>query len=158
MKKQIYKQIFFYCLIVGLTASCTSITQLFPKQPRPFQKKEFNSEEWKKGDYQTRGEMTNRDSSKTNLIDRLYKIEGNNNQEQILELLGKPDQKTKANCCYAGRAGKSGEKDLWIYYIEVEKEAGKTSPKALKIYFDGNRVQPNIGDRDGEHDYFPAIG
>jgi outer membrane protein assembly factor BamE (lipoprotein component of BamABCDE complex) len=151
------KQILLWCIVISLNASCTSITQLFPKEPRPFQKREFNSAEWKNSDYQTRGEMANRDSSDS-LIERLYKIEGNNTQEQILELLGKPDQKTKAACCYAGRAGRSGEKDLWIYYIEVEKEAGKTSSKALKIYFDGNRVQPNVGNRDGDHDYFPAIG
>jgi hypothetical protein len=151
------KQILLWCIVISLNASCISITQLFPKQPRPFQERKFDSAEWKKGDYQTRGEMTNRDSD-ASLIERLYKIEGNNSQEQIIELLGKPDQKTKAACCYAGRAGRSGEKDLWIYYIEVEKEAGKTTPKALKIYFDGNGVQPGIGDRDGNHDYFPAIG
>lgn len=165
MKTQIIKQIFFWCILISLNASCTSITKLFPKQPRPFQTKEFNSKEWKSGDYQTRGEMANRNSLDTNLIDRIYKIQGNNSQEQILELLGKPDEKTRAACCYAGRAGRSGEKELWIYYIEVRETANtadKMNPplikKALKIYFDGDRVQPNIGDRDGDHSYFPAIG
>jgi hypothetical protein len=155
----------FFGMIVGLTTSCTSITQLFPKQPRPFQERKFDSAEWKNGDYQTRGEMTNRNSADTNLIDRIYKIEGNNTQAQILELLGKPDEKTRAACCYAGRAGKSGETDLWLYYIEVSEAtnvADKTDKplvkKALKIYFDGNRVQPNVGKRDGDHSYFPAIG
>ena len=165
MKKQIIKQILFWCIVIGFSTSCASITQLFPKQPRPFQKKEFNSAEWKKGDYQTRGEMINRDSTDNNLIGQIYKIEGNNAQEQIIELLGKPDEKTRAACCYAGRAGKSGETDLWLYYIEVsettnaanqtEKSLGK---RALKIYFDGNRVQPDIGMRSGSHDFFPKIG
>ena len=165
MKKQIIKQIFFLCIVISLNASCTSITKLFPKQPRPFQKREFNSEEWKNGDYQTRGEMANRNSVDTNLIDRIYKIQGNNTQEQILELLGKPDEKTRAACCYAGRAGRSGEKELWLYYIEVGETANTTDKtdkplikKALKIYFDGDRGQPNVDDRDGDHSYFPAIG
>lgn len=165
MKTQIIKQVFFWCILISLNASCTSITKLFPKQPRPFQPKEFNSEQWKNGDYQTRGEMANRNSVDTNLIDRIYKIQGNNTQEQILELLGKPDEKTKARCCYAGRSGQSGEKELWLYYIEVGETANTTDKtdtplikKALKIYFDGDRVQPNVGDRGGDHSYFPAIG
>ena len=133
MNLRIINYIFCGCLIVALTTSCTSITKLFPKQPRQLQTKEFNSEKWKSGDYQTRGEMTNRDSSDTNLIDRIYKIEGNKTQEQILELLGKPDEKTKAACCYAGRSGRSGEKDLWIYYIEVWETDKPLVKKALKI-------------------------
>lgn len=163
MKIKTISFICFWCLIVGLT-SCTSITKLFPKQLRPFQAKEFNSEEWKNGDYQTRGEMANRTSGDKNLIDRIYKIQGNNTQEQILELLGKPDAKTKARCCYAGRAGQSGDVDLWLYYIETEdwsKDPNVKPPlvkKALKIYFEGTRISQNIGDREGNHDYFPAIG
>lgn len=151
------KKILFWLIIAILLTSCKSITSYFPKEPRPFQKREFNSAEWKNGDYQIRGEMINGD-----LIGRIYKIDANNSQDQITELLGKPDKFTKAACCYAGRSGRSGEKDLWIYYIEVD---GKTNAndkplvkKALKIYFDGTRVQPNIGDRDGDHSFFPAIG
>lgn len=152
------KQIFFFGLVLCLITSCTSITRLFPRQPRPFQAREFNSEEWKNGDYQTRGEMTD-----SKLFERIDKIDSNS-QEQILQLFGKPDEKTKARCCYAGRGGQSGEVDLWLYYIEIEgwKQDPNVKPplekQALKIYFDGTRVTRKVGDRDGNHDYFPAIG
>jgi hypothetical protein len=158
MKKKIIKQIFFWCILISLNASCTSITKLFPKQPRPFQAKEFNSEEWKNGDYQTRGEMAD-----SKLTEQIYKIDSNS-QEQILQLLGKPDAKTRARCCYAGRGGQSGEVDLWLYYVETEgwtKDPNVKPPlekKALKIYFDGARISLNFGDRDSDHDYFPKIG
>ncbi len=159
MKKQIIKQIFFWCILVSLNASCTSITKLFPKEPRPFQTKEFNSEQWKNGDYQTRGEMVSR-----TLIDQIYQIKSNH-QEEILKLFGKPDQLTKARCCYAGRGGQSGEKELWLYYIETEQTSNVAnkdeipfSSKALKIYFDTSGISPNVGNRNGNHDYFPAIG
>lgn len=162
MKNKIIKSIVLGVFLSILLTSCTSITQYFPKQPRPFQERKFDSIEWKKGDYQTRGEMMNRDSSDSNLFSLIYKIQGNNLQEQILELLGKPDEKTKAACCYAGRAGRSGETDLWIYYLEV-KETTNTgdkplAKKALKIYFDGDRIQPGIGERGGDHSHFPKIG
>ena len=153
------KQIIFLCSAVILISSCTSITKYFPKQARSFQQREFNSEEWKNGDYQTRGEMMDE-----KLKERISQIEGNNTQEKILELLGEPDEKTKARCCYAGRSGQSGKVDLWLYYIEVErfgKDANTKPPlekKALKIYFDGTRISRNMGDRNGNHDYFPAIG
>jgi hypothetical protein len=156
MKKQIIKQIFFWCILISLNASCTSITKLFPKQPRPFQAKEFNSEQWKNGDYQTRGEMTN---GKLFEQIRVFKT---NQTEQIIQLLGKPDQITKAHCCYAGRAGKSGEVDLWLYYIETEDfekdKQANLKKKALKIYFGDIGINVNTGEITGNHDYFPAIG
>lgn len=158
MKNQIIKSIFLVVIACLSFASCKSITSYFPKEPRPFQQREFNSEEWKNGDYQTRGEMTN--SKLFGLIDKI----DSNSQEQILQMFGKPDAKTKARCCYAGRAGQSGEVDLWLYFIETEdwSKDTKVKPplvkKALKIYFEGTRITRNIGDRDGNHDYFPAIG
>jgi outer membrane protein assembly factor BamE (lipoprotein component of BamABCDE complex) len=158
-KKEMKKQILFWLIVSISLTSCKSITSYFPKQPRPFQKKEFNSEQWKNSDYQTRGEMVSR-----TLIDQIYQIKSNH-QEEILKLFGKPDQVTKAVCCYAGRAGKSGEKDLWLYYIETEqtpnvanKNETPLKQEALKIYFDTSSINPNVGERDGNHDYFPAIG
>ncbi len=159
MNRLIIKQSFFLIAAVSLLTSCTSITKLFPKQPRPFQAKEFNSEQWKNGDYQTRGEMVSR-----TLIDQIYQIKSNH-QEEILKLFGKPDQVTKGACCYAGRSGQSGEKELWLYYIETEqtsnvanKDEIPLSSKALKIYFDTSSINQMVGNRNGNHDYFPAIG
>lgn len=148
------KQIIFLCCAVFLISSCTSITNYFPKQPRPFQQREFNSAEWKSGDYQTRGEM-----AQGKLFQQIYEIK-KNQKEEILQLLGKPDEITEAVCCYSGRGGTSKNKvELWLYYIEVEESADKKSlsPKALKIYFDSS-VNPHIGERDGDHSYFPMVG
>ena len=159
MKKQIIKQIFLLLMIGSLT-SCASITKLFPKIPRPFEPKDFNSEQWKSGDYQTRGEML-----PGKLFRQLYDIK-ENPKEKILELLGKPDVMTEAICCYSGRTGRSTEKvELWIYFIETKENANSNKsnsenslkPKALKIYFDTS-INPTIGDRDGDHSYFPKIG
>lgn len=154
MKTQTIKQIFFLCMALSFLTSCTSITKLFPKQPRPFQSKEFNSEQWKNGDYQTRGEM-----AQGKLFQQIYEIK-KNQKEEILQLLGKPDEITEAVCCYSGRGGTSKNKvELWLYYIEIEESAGQKSlsPKALKIYFDSS-VNPHIGERDGDHSYFPIVG
>lgn len=110
----------FIAVALGFLTSCTSITKLFPKQPRPFQEREFNSEQWKNGDYQTRGEML-----PSKLFQQIYEIKGNK-KEKVLELLGKPDEITEAICCYSGRGGKSQNKvELWLYYIEIEEGAGK---------------------------------
>ena len=151
------KQIIFLCIAVGLMASCTSLTKIFPKQPRPFQERDFNSAEWKNGDYQTRGEMLN-----PKLLEQIRNFK-TNQSDQIIELLGKPDQITKARCCYSGRGGQSGEVELWLYYIETN-DSGKNAntnlkKQALKIYFgDIGGISSKVGDRDGNHDYFPAIG
>ena len=64
-----------------------SIFNLFPKELRPFQEKAFDSQQWKDGDYQTRGEMAQslyhsrwEKSSANNLIEkspaRSFKIAG----------------------------------------------------------------------------------
>lgn len=156
MKRQIIKQIFFWCIVVSFSTSCTSITKLFPKEPRRFQSREFNSEQWKSGDYQTRGEMLNGE-----LLEKIRTFK-TGQTAQIIELLGKPDQITKARCCYAGRGGVSDEVDLWLYYVETEvwgKDKQKNlESQALKIYFDHTEIDATFGDRDGNHDYFPAIG
>ena len=154
MKKQIYGQIFLWLIVVISATSCTSITKLFPREKRAFESRDFNSEQWKSGDYQMRGEM-----AQGKLFQQIYKIK-ENQKEEVRELLGKPDEITEAVCCYSGRAGKSTNKvEMWIYYIEIEKSATEKTlvPKALKIYFDSS-VNPHIGDRDGDHSYFPMIG
>ncbi len=156
------KQILFWLVVSILLTSCTSISKLFPKQPRPFQGKKFDSEQWKNGDYQTRGEMT-----RGKLIQQIYEIK-KNQKEEILQLLGKPDEITEAICCYAGRNGSSKNKvELWLYFIETEKsernanvankEENPLAKQALKLYFDSG-VNPNIGERDDDHSYFPMIG
>lgn len=154
MKKQFYGQFFLWLILVFVGTSCTSITKLFPGEKRPFQTREFNSEQWKSGDYQTRGEML-----PGKLFQQIHKIK-ENQKEEVRELLGEPDKITEAVCCYSGRAGKSTEKvEMWMYYIEVEKSAAEKTlvPRALKIYFDSS-VNPHIGERDGDHSYFPMIG
>ena len=154
MKKQTYKQIFLWLIVVILGTSCTSITKLFPREKRPFQEREFDYEQWKSGDYQMRGEM-----ARGKLFQQIYEIK-EDQKEEVRQLLGKPDEITEAVCCYSGRAGKSTNKvELWIYYIEIEEDKAEKGlrPKALKIYFDSS-VTPDIGDRDGDHSYFPKIG
>lgn len=154
MKKQIYGQIFLWLIVIAFATSCTSITKLFPREKRDFELREFNSEQWKSGDYQMRGEM-----AQGKLFQQIYKIK-ENQKEEVRELLGKPDLITEAVCCYSGRAGKSTNKvELWMYYIETEKSATDKTlvPKALKIYFDSS-VNPHVGERDGDHSYFPMVG
>ena len=155
MKERVIKQIFFWCIVVALTTSCASITKLFPKVPRPFQKRAFDSEQWKKGDYQTRGEMLGGE-----VFEKIYQIKSNS-PEQILQIFGEPDKKTKAACCYSGRGGSSGEDaDLWLYYVETGYESldKPLRKEALKIYFDGTSLHCLVGDRDGDHSYFPVVG
>ncbi len=154
MKKQIYGQLFLWLIVGFVGTSCTSITKLFPGVKRPFQEREFDSAQWKSGDYQMRGEM-----AQGKLFQQIYKIK-ENQKEAVRELLGKPDEITEAVCCYSGRAGKSTNKvEMWIYYIEIENDKAEKTlvPKALKIYFDSS-VNPHVGDRDGDHSYFPMIG
>ena len=150
------KQIILLCIAVSLMASCTSLTKFFPKQPRPFQERDFNSADWKNGDYQTRGEMLN-----PKLLEQIRNFK-TNQSKQIKEFLGKPDQITKARCCYSGRGGQSGEVELWLYYVET-KDSGKNTNTSLKkqdlkIYFGDIGISSIVGERDGNHDYFPAIG
>lgn len=81
-------------------------------------------------------------------------------KEEVRELLGKPDLITEAVCCYSGRAETSTNKvEMWMYYIETEKSATDKTPvpKALKIYFDLS-VNPHVGERNGDHSYFPMVG
>lgn len=154
MKKQIYGHVFLWLIVAGLVTSCASITKLFPREKRPFQSREFDSAQWKSGDYQMRGEM-----AQGKLFQQIYKIK-ENQKEEVRELLGKPDVITEAVCCYSGRAGKSTNKvEMWMYYVEIEKSAADKTlvPKALKIYFDSS-VNPHVGDRDGDHSYFPMVG
>ena len=51
--------------------------QIINKIKNLFQTKEFNSREWKNGDYQTRGEMVSR-----TLIDQIYQIKSNHQEEK----------------------------------------------------------------------------
>lgn len=99
MKTQTIKQIFFWCIAVSFMTSCTSITKNCPKQARPFQVKEFNSEQWKNGDYQTRGEMAG------NLRELVgYPKPWKKSADEVRLILGEPDVITEAICCYSGRA------------------------------------------------------
>lgn len=151
---------FSLILIIGLATSCTPITNLFPKEKRAFKVREFDSAAWKNGDYQTRGEM-----SSSKISEQIYKIKGDV-KEEVTKLLGNPESITKAICCYDGRAGKSDKEiEVWLYYIDVEDYPNKKDlsekplvPKALKIYFDNNSLHLNIGERSGDHSYFPIIG
>jgi hypothetical protein len=168
MKGQITKQIVFVCIVVSLTSSCTSITNLFPKEPRPFQKRAFDSEQWKNGDYQTRGEMAENLRLLIEKPDQGWK----KSPEEVRQILGKPDVVTEAECCEVGRGHSPHTAELWLYYIEIEKEyympqkeaeAERTMvSRAFKLYFpkgDSAGFRTVIGDRTGDHSILmPVVG
>ena len=69
---------------------------------RPFEKRKFDAEAWRGGDAQTRGEMSEdlqfgRNESNDYYLSR-------KSHQEILELLGEPDRKTRGKCCGAGGA------------------------------------------------------
>jgi hypothetical protein len=167
MKPQIIKQIFFWCVTISLLTSCTSITKNFPKQPRPFQVKEFNSEQWKSGDYQTRGEMAE------NLRESAgYPNPWKKSAEEVRQILGKPDVITQADCCNIGRSVSPEKVEVWLYYIEIEEgyrnfpaegePKKKILQQAFKLYFPKlavNSLTTVIGKRDGDHSLrMPVVG
>jgi hypothetical protein len=160
MRIQIIRQILLWLITVNLLASCTSITKLFPKEPRPFQIKKFDSEQWKNGDYQTRGEMA---EDLWGLI-KNPKEEWKKSPEEVRQILGEPDFMTEAECCEARRGHSPQKLELWLYYLEIQENSylprkpGEPErpliPQAFKLYFrkgDSRNFETMIGDRAGDH-------
>lgn len=163
MKKQIIKQIFFWCIVISLNASCTSITKLFPKEPRPFQEKKFDSEQWKNGDYQTRGEMA---EDLEGLVTD-YKEPWKKSADEVRQILGEPDVVTEAYCCTVNRNVSPQKLEMWMYYIQIEEDypanrERKTVPRAFKLYFLkdlSGSFNAFIGEREGDHSLrIPVVG
>ena len=141
MNRQIMRKIIFMTTLTILTGSCSSITNLFPKEPRPFEKRPFNADQWKSGDYQTRGEMV-QDLRRT-----IYNPQKDwkKSADEVRQILGKPDVVTQAECCYTRRGVSPPPVEVWLYYVEIEENYDyprspgeperKILPQAFKLYF-----------------------
>src|SRR5215208_2160470 len=104
MKNNLIK-ISFGILAVCLFTACASVRKAARennpvKEKRPFQEREFNAAAWRKGDSQTRGEMTK--DLRWKKSDPQNYILDDKNRRQVLEILGEPDRKTRGRCCGAG--------------------------------------------------------
>lgn len=97
-------------MIVGL--ACAGI-----KKPwRNYDKKPFDSQQWKKGDAQTRGTMYFDLFVKRKLTGK--------SQAEVLDLLGEPDKKTTIEGL-----------EVWLYRIEI---VGEWNRPAFPVSFDKN--------------------
>lgn len=99
-------------LIVSVGLACAGV-----KKPwRDYDKKPFDSQQWKAGDPQTRGTM---------YFDLFVKrrLTGKSSAE-VLELLGEPDKKTSSEGL-----------EVWLYRIEI---VGEWNRPAFPVSFDKN--------------------
>lgn len=155
-----HKKVFIKLTLAGLLlfnlAACSAIDNSTPPEKRAFQEKPFSSEEWIKGDAQTRGEMTR------NLLRyETFQPWIGKNQSELLKVLGEPDRKTTGKCCYIRDDG--GEVEVWLYEIESPdpSAAGKTKQDAIQVFFnrETNTVMAlNRGAIDEKPAHFPMVG
>jgi hypothetical protein len=138
-------------LILCFMISCDSI-----REPRAFREKPFDSNLWREGDAQTRGEMSKdlrwKKSESGNYV--LYA----KTRREVLAILGEPDRKTRGKCCGAG--GTSDE-EVWLYKLEVADEKNKLTNEHFQIYFteSGKTDEWRIALWDDKNpDYFPRVG
>jgi hypothetical protein len=160
MRKKVFIKLTLSILLLFNLAACSTVDKLIDNQPpqkRAFQEKPFSSDEWIKGDAQTRGEMA-RDLSKYETFES--KIKGKSRSE-LIKILGEPDKKTTGKCCYI----RSGEEvEVWLYEIDPpEFDAGgkKTKNNGVQIFFsnDGDDVMSiNRGAMDEKPAHFPMVG
>lgn len=147
----------FVILILSLTVSCFSVKNIFQKEKKPFQERNFDSAVWKDGDEQTRGEMS-KDLQWRRTDSDGYLLR-NKNQAEIIKLLGEPDRKTRGKCCGAGG---TAEGEVWLYNLEVKVEdSPELKTTQFQIYFttDGKVNETRINKWDDKNpDYFPRVG
>ncbi len=144
-------------LILSFAVSCASIKNILPKEKRPFQERNFDSAEWKKGDEQTRGEMSKDLQWRRTDADGYFLR--NKNQAEIIKLLGEPDRKTRGKCCGAGG---TAEGKVWLYNLEIKYEdSPELKTTQFQIYFttDSKVNETRINKWDDKNpDYFPRVG
>ena len=146
----------FVVLILSLTVSCSSVKNILPKEKRPFQERNFDSAEWKKGNEQTRGEMSKdlhwRRSENDYVLSK-------KNQTEVVRILGEPDRKTRGKCCGAGG---TAEGEVWLYNLEIKYEdSPELKTTQFQIYFttDSKVNETRISKWDDKNpDYFPRVG
>ena len=146
----------FVVLILSLTVSCSSVKNIFPKEKKPFQERNFDSAEWKKGNEQTRGEMSKdlhwRRSENDYVLSK-------KNQTEVVRILGEPDRKTRGKCCGAGG---TAEGEVWLYNLEIKYEdSPELKTTQFQIYFttDSKVNETRISKWDDKNpDYFPRVG
>jgi hypothetical protein len=145
------------CGILALCffVSCASVNKFVPRRNRAFQERNFDASVWRAGDAQTRGEMADDLRwQKTASADYLR----NKERQQVLELLGEPDRKTRGRCCGAGG---TFDEEVWLYEIEVEDRDSKLASAHFQIYFteSGKIDELRIALWDDKNpDYFPRVG
>ena len=119
-------KISFGVLVLSLFVSCTMVKNLIPQKKRPFQERTFDSNLWREGDAQARGEMSEDLRWKNNAAGG--NLLRDKSQAEILNYLGEPDRKTRGKCCGAG--GTSDE-EVWLYNIEI-KNADDSKTKIVE--------------------------
>lgn len=149
--------VFIAAVCVVFSSSCATVDKLFPKPPRPFQARAFDSKLWRAGDAQTRGEMARDLEWNPNKLES-YNL-SQKNQSVVLNILGEPDRKTRGKCCGAGG---TAEVEVWLYKIEIKEESrAESETKHFQIYFteDGRVDTTRIAEWDDRNpDYFPRVG
>ena len=99
-------------LIASISLACAGI-----KKPwRDYNKKPFDSQQWKASDPQTRGTMYFELFVKRKLTGK--------SKDEVLELLGEPDKKTSSEGL-----------EVWLYRIEI---VGEWDRPAFPVSFDKN--------------------
>jgi hypothetical protein len=148
MNKYLFK-ISLGILALCLLSACGSVNI------RPWQEKKFDAALWRNGDAQTRGEMAE------DLRRQSYGADfslSRKSRQQIFELLGEPDRKTRGRCCGAGG---TFEEEVWLYDLEVRDGENRTKTKQFQLYFTEtdqvDEVRIALWD-DKNPDYYPRVG
>lgn len=141
---------------VGVVLLCCIISCDSIREKRAFELKPFNSDLWRKGDAQIRGEMSRdliwkRSESGNYVLDAKTRAE-------VLAILGEPDRKTRGKCCGAGG---TTDDEVWLYALEVADGADKLKTEHFQIYFseNGKTDEWRIAPWDDKNpDYYPRVG
>ncbi len=136
IQRKLFSVIIMALLCLSFISAC--------KKARPFAVKSFNSQGWKDGDAQTRGEMADDLSEKHDISQK--------SQTYVLTMLGEPDKKTKGG--YIHRGHKS-DQEVWVYRLAMP-----TGERHYRIYFNNEKKlveHAYITDADFEF-YFPVVG
>src|SRR5215203_4917356 len=125
-----------------LLASCAAFKNRLPVTKRPFQERTFDAKLWRDGDAQARGEMSadlhwSRTSTGSYLTGKT--------RQEVQEILGAPDRKTRGRCCGAGG---TFDEEVWLYDVEILSGDQTVKSAHFQIYFtesgqvDALRVTP----------------
>ena len=138
-------------------ASCSQINKLSLMPKKPFEERTFDAKLWREGDAQTRGEMIKDLRSKKTDNGRYLLYESLTRQE-VVEIFGEPDRKTRGRCCGAGG---TFDEEVWLYELETAEPGGNLRPLHLQMYFseDGEIDATRVALWDDKNpDYFPRVG